>query len=141
MVLIATDAFKKYQSATGGVPDAATRLLTITSDQFSALQPLNFQINDVCYCLSYLYDIPDIDIQVTFTLSANAQIWPRSLNTAIGGVAGNIYLIVTDNGSNSGSGLDFIAGQTFLERFYTVYDTANQRVGFATTPYTDATTN
>jgi cathepsin E len=59
----------------------------------------------------------------------------------IGGTAGSIYLIVSDNGSNSGSGLDFINGQAFLERFYSVYDTANQRVGLATTPFTTATTN
>jgi cathepsin E len=74
-------------------------------------------------------------------LTANAQIWPRSLNTVIGGTAGSIYLIVNDNHSNSGSGLDFINGQAFLERFYSVYDTANQRVGLATTPFTTATTN
>lgn len=78
---------------------------------------------------------------VSFELTPNAQIWPRSLNTAIGGVAGNIYLIVQDNGANSGSGLDFILGQTYLERFYSVYDTANNRVGLATTPFTTATTN
>ena len=79
--------------------------------------------------------------QVKFELTANAQIWPRSLNTPIGGTAGDIYLIVADSGSNSGSGLDFILGQTFLERFYSVYDTANQRVGLAKTSYTTATSN
>ena len=121
--------------------DHNTSLLSITSDQFSNLKSLFFTINDVCSRLSYLYHIADIDMKVAFELTPNAQIWPRSLNTAIGGVAGSIYLIVKDNGSNSGSGLDFIAGQTFLERFYSVYDTANQRVGLATTPYTTATTN
>ena len=80
-------------------------------------------------------------MKVAFELTPNAQIWPRSLNTAIGGTAGSIYLIVKDNDANSGSGLDFIAGQTFLERFYSVYDTANRRVGLATTPYTTATSN
>lgn len=42
---------------------------------------------------------------------------------------------------DSGSGLDFINGYTFLERFYAVYDTTNKRVGFATTSNTKATTN
>jgi hypothetical protein len=74
-------------------------------------------------------------------LTPNAQIWPRSLNSAIGGSADKIYLIVGDIGSNSGSGLDFINGYGFLERFYSVYDTTNNRVGFATTPFTDANTN
>ena len=121
--------------------DSATSLLKITSDQFSNLKSLFFTINGVCSRLSYLFHIADIGMKVSFELTPNAQIWPRSLNTAIGGTAGSIYLIVTDNKEKSGSGLDFIAGQTFLERFYTVYDTGNNRVGFATTPYTTATTN
>lgn len=79
--------------------------------------------------------------QTTFELTPNAQIWPRALNSAIGGTEGSIYLIVNDIGSPSGQGLDFINGFTFLQRFYSLYDTANQRVGFATTPFTDATTN
>lgn len=80
-------------------------------------------------------------LQTTYGLTPNAQIWPRSLNTAIGGSADDIYLVVNDIGSDSGSGLDFINGYTFLERFYSVFDTTNSRVGFATTDYTDATTN
>ena len=80
-------------------------------------------------------------LQATFELTANAQLWPRSLNTDIGGVAGLIYLIVNDLGSPSGEGLDFINGYGFLERFYSVFDTANKRVGLATTPFTHATTN
>jgi len=74
-------------------------------------------------------------------LTPNAEIWPRSLNTYIGGVSGDIYLIVANLGTPSGEGLDFINGQTFLERFYAVFDTANQRVGIATTSFTSATTN
>jgi cathepsin E len=124
LILLATDALNKYQSATGAVLDSTTGMLTITSDQFSNLQSLFFTAGGT-----------------TFELTANAQIWPRSLNSQIGGTAGNIYLIVSDLKTNSGSGLDFINGQTFLERFYSVYDTANQRVGLATTPFTDATTN
>jgi len=44
-------------------------------------------------------------------------------------------------GTNSGSGLDFIMGFTFLQRFYSVFDTTNSAVGFAATVYTNATTN
>jgi cathepsin E len=86
----------------------------------------------------YLYKHP---YQATFEFTANAQIWPRAINTLIGGTADGIYLIVTDIGSKKGSGLDFILGQTFFERFYSVYDTANQQVGLATTSFTDATSN
>ena len=59
----------------------------------------------------------------------------------IGGTSGNIYLVVTDIDANSGSGMDFILGQCFLERFYSEYDTANKRVGLANTPFTAATSN
>ncbi|KAF8204086.1 aspartic protease [Pholiota molesta] len=124
LVLIATNAFTKYKTATGGVLDNNTGLLKITSTQFSNLQSLFF-----------------IAGGATFELTANAQLFPRSLNTDIGGTASSIYLIVNDLGSNSGQGLDFINGYTFLERFYSVFDTANKQVGFATTPFTDATTN
>ncbi|KAF8815052.1 aspartic peptidase A1 [Phlegmacium glaucopus] len=124
LIVLATDAFQAYQKATGGVPDTATGLLSITSDQFSNLKSLFFQIGGT-----------------DFEFTPNAQIWPRSLNSAIGGGGGNIYLIITDMKTSSGQGLDFINGYAFLQRFYSVFDTANQRVGFATTPHTQDTTN
>ncbi|KAJ7119119.1 family A1 protease [Mycena epipterygia] len=124
LVYIASNAFTKYQSATGGVADSATGLLRITATQFAALKNLNFVIGGT-----------------TFALTPNAQIWPRSLNSAIGGTSSRIYLVVADIGTNSGEGLDFINGYAFLERFYSVFDTGNKRVGFATTPFTTATTN
>jgi len=67
--------------------------------------------------------------------------WPRALNSAIGGGLGVTYLIVADLGTPSGQGLDFINGYTWLQRFYSVYDTTNSRVGIATTPNTFDTTN
>jgi cathepsin E len=79
--------------------------------------------------------------QTAFQLTPNAQIWPRTLNTAIGGVATSIYLVVNDIGTPTGQGLDFIDGYTFLERFYSCYDTTNKRVGVANTPFTTATSN
>ncbi|KAH9848582.1 aspartic proteinase precursor [Lenzites betulinus] len=124
LVLIASDALAAYQTATGAVADSNTGLLKITADQFANLESLFFNIGEN-----------------TYEFTANAQIWPRALNTAIGGDADGIYLIVADLGSNSGEGLDFIDGFAFLERFYYVWDVANARVGFATTSFTDATTN
>lgn len=35
----------------------------------------------------------------------------------------------------------FADGFAFLQRFYSVYDTGNNQVGLATTPFTDAETN
>ena len=79
--------------------------------------------------------------QVPFELTRNAQIWPRSQNAVIGGVASRIYLVVADLGSPSGEGFDFILGLPFLERFYSVYDTAEHRVGLSYTHFTFADTN
>jgi len=98
-VLLTTclDAFYKYQIATGAILDPNTGLLKISPDQYQKLSPLNFNIGGVSY-----------------QLTPNAQIWPRSLNTALGGTSGDIYLVVSYIGSNSGSGLDFINGYCFL---------------------------
>ncbi|RDB29357.1 Polyporopepsin [Hypsizygus marmoreus] len=124
LLLLASDAITRYRAATGAVPDASTGLLRITAAQFANLQSLFFNINGV-----------------TYEFTANAQLWPRALNTAIGGRANNIYLIVSDLGTPSGEGFDFVNGFAFLERFYSVFDTANRRVGFATTPFTRSTIN
>ncbi|THH21222.1 hypothetical protein EW146_g287 [Bondarzewia mesenterica] len=124
LILLASDALKRYQSATGAVADANTGLLRLTTAQFNNLKSLFFTIGGT-----------------TFELTANAQIWPRAINSAIGGTSNNVYLIVGDLGTPSGEGLDFINGFTFLERFYSVFDTANNRLGLATTSFTQATTN
>ena len=145
LILIATNAYNKYRRATGGVLDGNTGLLKITPRRYSKLQSLSFHIQGVCILLWVIsagaIQIPLLFDQVAFELTANAQIWPRNLNSAIGGASGSIYLIVGDIGSNSGSGLDFVNGQAFLERFYSVYDSGHHRVGLATTRFTTATTN
>lgn len=69
----------------------------------------------------------------------------RSLNTAIGGARDAYYSIIQYGGSNTKIGsvpnAGFVLGVTFLERFYTVFDTTNNRIGLATTPYTYANVN
>ncbi|KAF9061456.1 acid protease [Rhodocollybia butyracea] len=124
LLMIATDAFQAYQQATGATLDQTTGLLKLTASEFDNLQSLFFQIGGT-----------------TFEFTPNAQIWPRSMNTVLGGNDDSIYLIVADLGTNSGSGLDFINGFGWLQRFYSVFDTTNSQVGIATTPFTDADTN
>ncbi|KAI0094449.1 aspartic peptidase A1 [Irpex rosettiformis] len=124
LTLIATDALAAYTSATGAVLDNDVGLLKLSASQFTNLKSLFFVINGV-----------------TFEFTANAQIWPRALNNVIGGSANDIFLVVSDIGSNSGSGLDFINGLTWIERFYVALDTTNRKVGIANTPFTRATTN
>jgi len=80
--------------------------------------------------------------QNTYTLTANAQIWPRTLNGYIGGSNNYIYLVI--RGHIGDLGIQFILGYAFLERFYTAYyttDTTHRYIGIATTPWTTATTN
>jgi hypothetical protein len=71
-------------------------------------------------------------------LNGNAQILPRTFNTFLGGNLDYLYLIVFDLEDMS-SEFGFIVGMTFLERFYSVYDIDNSRVGFASTRFTNAT--
>jgi cathepsin E len=123
LLLLVTNSYNAYVKATGAVLDNTTGLLKVTEAQFNALENLVFTIGGT-----------------EFTFTPNAQIWPRSLNAEIGGVAGDIYLIVSDLGAET-EGFSFINGMVWLERFYSVFDTANSRVGFATTPFTTATTN
>jgi len=103
--------------------DNSTRLLRINNAQYENLRPLYFEIGNS-----------------TFELTPNAQIWPRKLNSAINGDPNAVYLIVQDIGQMY-PGVDFICGMAFLERYYSVFDTGNRRVGFARTPFTNATTN
>ncbi|RDX48863.1 family A1 protease [Lentinus brumalis] len=124
LVLLAEDAYNKYQTATGATVDDDTGLLKITRAQYENLHSLLFKIGSTNY-----------------VFTANAQIWPRALNNEIGGKPDGIYLVVANLGSSSGGGLDFILGCAFLERFYHVYDSENNQAGFAATPFTHATTN
>ena len=79
LVLIASDAFQTYQTSTGATLDQTTGLLSITEDQLNNLQSMFFSIGGQ-----------------TFELTPNAQLWPRSLNTLIGGTEDSIFLIVSD---------------------------------------------
>jgi len=44
---------------------------------------------------------------------------------------GHYYSWINDGGDAT-LGLNFIIGQKFLENYYSVYDTTNSRIGFAT---------
>ncbi|KAJ7274224.1 aspartic peptidase domain-containing protein [Mycena rebaudengoi] len=111
LLLIATDAFQAYQRATGATVDRTTGLLTITDEQLDQLQSLFFQISSTYEHSSKLMNSPPT--------RKSGLIWEAI----------------------AGSGLDFIDGFGFLQRFYSVYDTTNSQVGFATTEFTNATTN
>ncbi|KAG2062854.1 acid protease [Suillus decipiens] len=123
-IRIASDAYLMYRFETGAGYDRATKLLTISKDQYGTLRNLEFHIGDQ-----------------TYSLTPNAQIWPRSINIKIGGEEGSVYLVVCDIGRLHGQENDFTLGYVFMQRFYVAYDATNSLVGFATTAFTDATTN
>ena len=105
--------------------DEGTGLLSITSAQYGNLQSLFFDIGGT-----------------TYEITKNAQIYTRSLNEFIGGTSDGIYLLVQDiKLSRLPAGMGFVLGRPFLERFYTVLDSGNSSVGFATTQFTDAESN
>uniref|UniRef100_A0A8H8CQ32 Peptidase A1 domain-containing protein n=1 Tax=Psilocybe cubensis TaxID=181762 RepID=A0A8H8CQ32_PSICU len=122
-ILLARDAFNRYQAATNSQPDSNTGLLKLPASSYNSLESLFFSAGEH-----------------TFEFTSNAQIWPRSLNADIGGVAGSIYLIVADAGTPYPYG-DVAYGYVFLQRFYCVYDTANRRLGLAETEFTRDTSN
>ena len=76
--------------------------------------------------------------QANFTLTPDAQVWPQSLNAHFGGVASQILLIAVDIGVQS---FDVVLSMTFLQRFYSVFDSGNNQVGLAQTPFTNAILN
>ncbi|KAF9289795.1 hypothetical protein BGZ68_008640 [Mortierella alpina] len=123
-LLLATDGFHKFQQVTGATLDPTTGFLTLSTAQFNSLESLFLHIGGT-----------------TFEITANALIWPRSLNRVINGKADGIYLVVGDLGSPSGKGHDFTIGYSILKRLYIVLDTGNSQVGVATTPHTFDTTN
>ncbi|KAG6327932.1 hypothetical protein ID866_11157 [Astraeus odoratus] len=118
LILIADDAFSRYQSATGATLEPSTGLYTISDDQYNNIQVLSFDIGGISY-----------------NLNPNAQILPRSRT------GNQIYLAIVGLGRDSNSGWDFTCGCAFLERYYTIIDSKNLQVGFARTHYTDSKSN
>ena len=112
LTLLNSDAYLAYQRATGAVVDNQTTLLTVTEAQYAALQSIYFDIGGI-----------------TYELTPNAQTFPRQFNTLLGGDANKIYLIISEHLSLPGKDFGFVLGQTFMERFYFVFDTGKNRIG------------
>ncbi|KAG2072959.1 acid protease [Suillus decipiens] len=121
---LAIDAYERYRAATGGILNPANGLLQISLPNYPQLNDLKFHIGTRVY-----------------RLVRNAQIWPRFLNYSINGGNNDIFLIVKALATPTGSGLDFVNGYPFLQRFYTVLDSGQGRVGFARTRNTGDNTN
>ncbi|KAJ7160045.1 acid protease [Mycena filopes] len=143
LCMLPSCVFQEYQKMTGAVLDQSTGLLTVSEEQYNAMDSMKFCIGGVRSLLpSRSFSSTHTRPQVEYELTKNAQIWPRCMNETLGAAKDKIYLIFADMGDiKIGDGLCFINGFTMLQRFYSVYDTTNSRVGFATTDHTMATTN
>jgi hypothetical protein len=116
------EAYGLYVMSTGALLDKTTGLLSIDLDRYEKLKSLYFTAEDR-----------------TYEFNANAQAWPRALNHLIGGKEDLVYLIVTDLGPDLSKEMGFVAGMSFLERFYVVFDSRRHRVGLANTQFTNST--
>lgn len=123
LVLLADDFFQLYLDAIpGAYTDDNTGLIVIPSSSVAGMQPLNFTIGGH-----------------EFSMDTAAQLIPLDQNTAWGGQDGVQYGTVGNLGTDSGEGLDFIIGQKFMEKYYAVFDSHDNRVGFAYTEHTFST--
>ena len=172
-----TDAYARYQEATGAVFDEDVGLLRITPSQFTNLRSMVFQFDRVSSPplssgrIRLFLDnalrrasvspgtlpphrnrprragFPALGTRAAPAAAApagtdaDARLRIRQLNTAIGGSDEFVYLVIGDLGTPSGEGLDFVGGMAFLQRYYYALDTENNRLGFARTQFTNATTN
>jgi len=117
LVYFATNYFNKYLALIpSGVIDSSSGLVRFPKSSLSSVPNLALTIGSVTYNYNKYAQLVEQGLYATFGLSSTYY-----------------YSWVNDLGSNSGEGLDFIIGQKFLERFYSVFDTTNNRVGFATT--------
>ncbi|KAF4341615.1 aspartic ase precursor [Fusarium beomiforme] len=109
LIYIATSAFNAFLSASGGKVDSASGLASFTTKPTA-----NFGIKFG---------------STTFTLSPAQYLVPTSQYSNFGLASGKYYSWINDGGNQ---GVDTIIGQKFLENYYSVYDTTNSRIGFAT---------
>ncbi|CAO3695755.1 unnamed protein product [Umbelopsis ramanniana] len=102
-----------YKNISGYKLDSTTGLVVIPASSYSSLKNISFTIGGT-----------------VFTLTPAEYILPQAQVANWGGTAGKYYSLIGDLGTETG--LDFILGQKFLENYYSVFDTTNSRVGFAT---------
>ncbi|KAF7363006.1 Acid protease [Mycena venus] len=111
LIFIPTAAYNAFLSASGGRTDASSGLATWTTEPTS-----NFAFNIG---------------GVSRTLTPSQFLIPKAQYGVFGLTGSNFFGWIADGGSVAAD-VNFIIGQKFLENYYSVFDTTNNRVGFAT---------
>ncbi|EJP67433.1 putative aspartic protease [Beauveria bassiana ARSEF 2860] len=109
LIYIPSAAYAKYLSASGGKTDANTGLVSYTTKPTA-----NFGIKIGA---------------TTYNLTPAQYLVPASQYGFFGLPAGKYYSWIANGGTGS---VNTVIGQKFLENYYSVYDTTNARIGFAT---------
>jgi hypothetical protein len=109
LIYIPTSAYNKFLSAAGGKTDSSSGLAVFTTKPTS-----NFGITFG---------------STKYSLTPSQYLIPSTQYSYYGLSSGKYYAWISDGGS---SGVDTIIGQKFLENYYSVFDTTNSRIGFAT---------
>lgn len=109
LIYIPTSAYNKFLSAAGGATDSSSGLA-----RFSTKPTSNFTIKFGT---------------TSYTLTPAQYLVPTAQYSYYGLTSGKYYAWINDGGS---SGVNVIIGQKFLENYYSVFDTTNSRIGFAT---------
>ncbi|TGO07532.1 hypothetical protein BTUL_0268g00020 [Botrytis tulipae] len=109
LIYIPTAAYNKFLTASGGRTDSSSGLAV-----FTAKPTANFSVKFGT---------------TTYTLTPAQYLVPTAQYSSFGLTSGKYYAWINDGGS---SGINTIIGQKFLEQYYSVFDTTNSRIGFAT---------
>lgn len=109
LIYIPTSAYNNFLSATGGTTDSNSGLAS-----FNTAPTANFGIKFG---------------SKTYTLTPSQYLVPQAQYANFGLSSGKYYAWINNGGS---SGVNTIVGQKFLEQYYSVFDTTNSRIGFAT---------
>ncbi|USW48075.1 Putative aspartic peptidase A1 family, aspartic peptidase, active [Septoria linicola] len=109
LIYIPSAAYSKFLSSTGGTTDSSSGLASFTTKPTQ-----NFSIKFG---------------STTYTLTPAQYLVPTAQYGFYGLSSTKYYAWINDGGS---SGVNTIIGQKFLEQYYSVFDTTNSRIGFAT---------
>lgn len=109
LIYIPTSAYNAFLSAAGGTSDSSSGLAAFTR---KPTQNFNIKFGST-----------------TYSLTPDQYLIPQAQYSNFGVSSGKYYSWITDGGN---SGVNTIIGQKFLENYYSVFDTTNQRIGFAT---------